>query len=1166
MRPRTHECGRRDGNLAGREDTAPRGLFTSDRAGARRKPLGRDPSQAHLRPKGRFSHLEHYLPILVYTTPVMPSRAAALALVAVASLGAAQALANGSDSGGDIGAVDLRHTAIPDEVLGRPLVAVSIVNPAGRWVQRESLSRVRLGESLSPELARRAMSELLATGRYAEANVMAVMRLDGVELRLVVTPRRVAKEVRVQGSSFETSEVLRAAGLDAGDELTPATLDHARESLQRWLGDRGLPFAKVTVRTVDTDDPIFVVVRLAVEEGPPRTIRARRFELSPFPGHPGLAPLLRSYRVPAGAVADEVPLAEADTNLAERLRSAGWVEATVHHDIRGSSRPELVVVVDAGPRYVARFEGARRFDSNTLHSALELDAKKEHSPSLLLDRLRDFYRKHGMLDARIGLWEGASVDGTTKTLLFTIREGEPVRVVRRVYPCLTGPRDPRQVDAEIESFLEEELPGPSFFGAADAGNVDSSLAPAGGQRAHPFVPSPYQTYVPEVYERASAHLQDLYRSEGWLSATVDPPVLLRRRCRPGSRPGRCDPIGQTPEPGFPCSYDRHGIPVPLDETAPASTCDPKASVGARCETEALLSIPIRLGPRTSLYDVDFSGNEGVIDAELLEASELELGAPVSLAALETARQQIVALYEEEGFAFATVEHALEFSQDHSRGRVRFDIRERERVTVSKIIIQGARRTNESLIRGRIALVEGGVYRRSAVRATEERLATLGVFSSITVAMEDPHVPAREKVVLVRVDERAPQYLDVRPGFSTGEGMRVAFEYGHRNLAAEAIALTLRVQLGYLPSALIMEGDVRRKYNELRDVERLERRNSARLELPEIGLGPLFPFSVEGVDVRDNARDFGLTKDAAVVTLSYRPSRRFSIQLGASLELNTATIFGTDASTERAIAAYVAAHPSSRNSFRVPEGTSAALAQRIGFAWDRRDNPLDATSGTFVSTSIEHVRARPVSDSEEGLDSSTALSDPFALTTSEFLRFTQRLALYIPIGKKGTALATSFSWGRNYQLPVKGSRTYPDRLFFLGGASSLRGFLQDSLVPEDLAQQLLAPNSDLTLNQVVIRGGDFFVNPRAELRIPLGEIVQTALFADAGNLWGNLDNQNFLRLRYAIGSGLRVATPVGPLAFDYGFNVERVLDRMFPNRSNQRTWESLGAFHFSIGLF
>jgi outer membrane protein assembly factor BamA len=154
------------------------------------------------------------------------------------------------------------------------------------------------------------------------------------------------------------------------------------------------------------------------------------------------------------------------------------------------------------------------------------------------------------------------------------------------------------------------------------------------------------------------------------------------------------------------------------------------------------------------------------------------------------------------------------------------------------------------------------------------------------------------------------------------------------------------------------------------------------------------------------------------------------------------------------------------------------------------------------------------------------------------------------------------------------------LFFLGGTDTVRGFAQDSMVPEDVAQQLLddaevyhvsgvpvrSSGEGLDISQVVIRGGDIFVNPRAELRIPLTDSIQTALFVDAGNLWTDPTQFQPFQLRYATGSGLRVKTPIGPLVFDYGFNVDRVLDELVPNRQRQRTWESLGAFHFSIGVF
>src|SRR5690606_35669291 len=103
-------------------------------------------------------------------------------------------------------------------------------------------------------------------------------------------------------------------------------------------------------------------------------------------------------------------------------------------------------------------------------------------------------------------------------------------------------------------------------------------------------------------------------------------------------------------------------------------------------------------------------------------------------------------------------------------------------------------------------------------------------------------------------------------------------------------------------------------------------------------------------------------------------------------------------------------------------------------------------------------------------------------------------------------------------------------------------------------------------QVVIRGGDAFINPRLELRIPLTTTVSTALFVDAGNLWTDPEQVDPFDLRYAVGTGLRMGTPIGPLVFDYGFNVQRILDELGVTSGRQRFWETLGAFHFSIGLF
>ena len=229
---------------------------------------------------------------------------------------------------------------------------------------------------------------------------------------------------------------------------------------------------------------------------------------------------------------------------------------------------------------------------------------------------------------------------------------------------------------------------------------------------------------------------------------------------------------------------------------------------------------------------------------------------------------------------------------------------------------------------------------------------------------------------------------------------------------------------------------------------------------------------------------------------------------------------------------------------------------MSFTWDLRDNPFNATRGALFSTSLEHVNAFPLaSDSNKATD------------LSHFFRFTGRVAAYLSLPYK-LVLAASLAAGYNLQL-FTASKTYPDRLFFLGGVDSLRSFLADSVVPQDIAEKITvkgtaddctstasapAGTQGASICDVGIRGGDILVNPRLELRIPLTETFQTGIFLDSGNVWTGNGTVDLLVLRYAVGAGLRVGTPIGPIAFDYGINL------------NRRSWEDFGAFHFSIGLF
>jgi outer membrane protein assembly factor BamA len=88
------------------------------------------------------------------------------------------------------------------------------------------------------------------------------------------------------------------------------------------------------------------------------------------------------------------------------------------------------------------------------------------------------------------------------------------------------------------------------------------------------------------------------------------------------------------------------------------------------------------------------------------------------------------------------------------------------------------------------------------------------------------------------------------------------------------------------------------------------------------------------------------------------------------------------------------------------------------------------------------------------------------------------------------------------------------------------------------------------------GGNLYFNPRAELRIPAFGWGGVVFFADAANLWRDPANFKPWKLRYAIGPGLSLDTPIGPVAVDFGFNLA-------PKTSlGEPTWQ----FNFSIGRF
>jgi outer membrane protein assembly complex protein YaeT len=152
----------------------------------------------------------------------------------------------------------------------------------------------------------------------------------------------------------------------------------------------------------------------------------------------------------------------------------------------------------------------------------------------------------------------------------------------------------------------------------------------------------------------------------------------------------------------------------------------------------------------------------------------------------------------------------------------------------------------------------------------------------------------------------------------------------------------------------------------------------------------------------------------------------------------------------------------------------------------------------------------------------------------FTREIARFSYYLPIGRTMLAFGARGGYidGNVNNIPI-------DSRFFLGGASTVRSFLERELGPKSHGYPM---------------GGIAYTVFNIEYTVPITGALDAATFVDAGNL-ENKNDSEASKMRFGIGVGVRYKLPTGPVRLDFGINPD-------PNR---RTDERLGAFNFSFGF-
>ncbi len=180
-----------------------------------------------------------------------------------------------------------------------------------------------------------------------------------------------------------------------------------------------------------------------------------------------------------------------------------------------------------------------------------------------------------------------------------------------------------------------------------------------------------------------------------------------------------------------------------------------------------------------------------------------------------------------------------------------------------------------------------------------------------------------------------------------------------------------------------------------------------------------------------------------------------------------------------------------------------------FIRDRRDDTFNPSTGYFFSLAVERAY-------------------PLLHTESNFFKAFAKYQYFYP-------LAASVNFHTTLRLGMaSGVVPIPER-FFAGGSNSFRGEAFDRLGPKD-------PESGMPVGGRAI----FLLNMETRFLI-LKKLpnLYGAVFYDVGQVFPEVRDFNFLKFSQAAGAGLRYRTPLGPIRFDVGWNLNPPGNRWKP---------------------
>jgi outer membrane protein assembly complex protein YaeT len=530
--------------------------------------------------------------------------------------------------------------------------------------------------------------------------------------------------------------------------------------------------------------------------------------------------------------------------------------------------------------------------------------------------------------------------------------------------------------------------------------------------------------------------------------------------------------------------------------------------------ELYVRFEIKEGLQTRVADLNLEGNQQLTQDELLGVIGSTKGQPYSDFNISSDRDNILALYYDQGFSEARFSADVEkvppsVPGEAPRVRLVYHITEGRQVLVASVLLAGYQHTRPGVISRQVGIHAGEPLSEGAVVETQRKLYNLGIFSRVSIAPQNPEGNNTKKTVVVMIEEARRYTLAYGFGFEAqrlGSGAtgstfsaapRAILEITKANLTGRADALSFKVR------ASTIQGRALLAYT-----------------APNYFASPNFSLQLTGFfEKARNIQTFTSRRYEASLQLAERVSNTSSFLYRYAYRKVNTTINGNSISLQQ-----------------IPLFNQNTHIAEFGASWlrDRRNNPADPTHGEFENIDVS-LAVKPVG------------------SAVNFLRVFLQNSTYHPIGR-WLVFARSARFG--VQTPYGNSLStdipLPER-FFAGGGTSLRGFTLNQAGPRDPAtgfpiggQTLLVFNQDL----------------RFPMHLPLiGNRLGGAVFYDAGNVFPSVrkislrtappaptypsNNSNLCQTNcdnelnyfsHTVGFEFRYGTPIGPVAVDLGYQL------------------------------